>query len=110
MFGRADDILRDYITRVPCFSPHDYRIVCINNSCASGSDARPVWQGVLHAAAIPEPNGSASRVINSTMIASVPAGTADTVDPAAVAHVPGPLVQPGDAFAAGQLDVSHRNS
>ncbi|WP_067561236.1 hypothetical protein [Halofilum ochraceum] len=80
MFGHADDVLRPYTTRVPCFSPRDYRIVCINNSCAAYSDSRPAWQGVLHGATVPAPDASESRVINSTMLASVPAGTPDTVD------------------------------
>lgn len=80
MFRHADDVLRPYTTRVPCLSPGDYRIVCINNSCAPYSESRPAWQGVLHGARVPAPDASESRVINSTMIASVPAGTPDTVD------------------------------
>lgn len=89
MFGRGDEVLRPYVTRVPCFSPADYRIVCINNSCAPYSEARPAWQGVLHGATIPEPDESASRVINSTMVASVPAGTPDAVDPGRLAAISG---------------------
>ena len=79
MFGSGDDVLRPYTTRVPCFSRADYRIVCINNSCAPYSGSRPAWQGVLHGATIPAPYASASRVVDSTMIAPVRAGTPDAV-------------------------------
>ena len=85
MFGHADNVLRPYTTRVPCFSSDEYRIVCINNSCAPYSESRPAWQGVLHGATVPAPNASEPRMINSTMIASVPAGTPDTADLAQLA-------------------------
>lgn len=80
MFRRGDDFLRPYVTRVPCFSPVEYQIVCINNSCAPYSQTRPAWQGVLHAATIPVPYDLGCRVVNSRMIASAPAGTPDAVD------------------------------
>jgi hypothetical protein len=44
------------------------RIVVINNSSVPLS-AHAATAGVLHGAAIPEPDASARRVINSTMIA-----------------------------------------
>ena len=80
MFKPGFDMLRPYTTRVPCFSKTDYQIVCINNSCAAYSESQPAWQGTLHTATIPTPDKTASRVINSTMVASVPAGTADKID------------------------------
>ena len=80
MFKPGYDMLRPYTTRVPCFSKTDYQIVCINNSCAAYTESQPAWQGVLHTATMLTPDESASRVINSTMIASVPAGMADKVD------------------------------
>jgi hypothetical protein len=81
MFGRGADLLTPYITRLPCFSPSDYRVVCINNSCAPYSATRPAWQGVLHGATIPERNDSEARVIHSTMIAPAPVGAPDSADP-----------------------------
>jgi len=80
MFKPGYDLLRPYTTRVPCFSKTGYRIVCINNSCAPYAESQPAWQGTLHTATIPTPDDTISRVINSTMIASVPAGTADQID------------------------------
>ncbi|WFM72814.1 hypothetical protein [Halomonas sp. CKK8] len=80
MFKPGHDILRPYATRVPCFSNTDYQILCINNSCAPYSESQPAWQGTLHAATITSPDESARRIINSTMIVSVPAGTSDFID------------------------------
>ncbi|MDG4866438.1 hypothetical protein P8631_00220 [Guyparkeria sp. 1SP6A2] len=79
MFKPGYDMLRPYTTRVPCFSKTDYQIVCINNSCAAYSESQLGWQGTVHTATILTPDEMASRIINSTMIASVPAGTADKI-------------------------------
>ncbi len=79
MFKPGYDMLRPYTTRVPCFSKTDYQIVCINNSCAAYSESQLGWQGAVHTVTILTPDATASRVINSTMIASVPAGTADKI-------------------------------
>jgi len=79
MFSADHDILRPYATRIPCFSKGDYQVVCINNSSAPYSESQPAWQGTLHAATIPAPDASERRVVNSTMIASVSAGTPDEV-------------------------------
>lgn len=79
MFKSGFDLLRPYATRVSCFSSTDYQIVCINNSSAAYSESSPSWQGTLHTATIVKPDESKRRVINSTMIASVPAGTPDTI-------------------------------
>lgn len=38
-----------------------------------------MWQGTLHTATILTPDESKRRVINSTMIASVPLGTPDSI-------------------------------
>lgn len=80
MFKCGYDILYPYCTRIPCFSTTDYQIICINNSCSPYSESQPAWQGTLHTATIMTPDEAQRRVINSTMIASVPAGTADTID------------------------------
>ncbi|KTG16170.1 MULTISPECIES: hypothetical protein [unclassified Guyparkeria] len=80
MFKPGYDMLRPYTTSIPCFSKTDYQIVCINNSCSAYSESQSAWQGVLHTATILTPDETSSRVINSTMIASVPAGTADKID------------------------------
>lgn len=80
MFTAGHEILRPYSTRVPCFSRAEHQIICINNSCSPYSQSRPAWQGALHAATILTPDESERRVINSTMIASVPVCTRDAVD------------------------------
>ena len=79
MFRSGHELLRPYSTRIPCFSPTDYQIICVNNSCAPFSHDQPMWQGTLHTATILTPNESKRRVINSTMIASAPKGTPDTI-------------------------------
>jgi len=80
MFQPGYEMLRPYTTRVPCFSKADYQIVCINNSCSPYSESQSAWQGTLHTATMLTPDETACRFINSTMIASVPAGTADKID------------------------------
>lgn len=79
MFQSGYELLRPYSTRIPCFSRTEYQIICINNSSAPYSYHRPQWQGTLHTAKILTPDDSKRRVVNSTMIASTPAGTPDTV-------------------------------
>lgn len=82
IFQAGYEMLRPYTTRIPCFSRSDFQIVCINNSSADHSNTNPAWQGTLHTAVILTPDESERRVINSTMIASVPAGTPDSVSEA----------------------------
>ncbi len=79
MFGSGDEVLQPYTTRVPCFSSSEFQIVCINNSSAAYSSTLPLWQGTLHTATILTPDESKRRIINSTMIASAPRGTLDTI-------------------------------
>lgn len=78
MFQAGYDLLRPYSTRVPCFSPREFQIICINNSSARYSSG-VTWQGTLHTATVHDPDVSKRRVINSTMIASVEQGTAASV-------------------------------
>lgn len=79
MFQSGYELLQPYSTRIPCYSRTDFQIVCVNNSSASWSQDRPAWQGMLHTAKILTPDESKRRVINSTMIATVPAGTPDSI-------------------------------
>lgn len=79
MFQEGYELLQPYTTRIPCFSSCDFQIVCINNSSAPYVPGEPAWQGTLHTARILNPDESKRRVINSTMIASMPLGTADVV-------------------------------
>jgi hypothetical protein len=44
------------------------------------------WQGVLHTAAIPKPDSSRRHVVNSTLVASVPPGTAGPLPAAELAE------------------------
>lgn len=80
MFDVGRDMLRPYTTRLSCFSRSDYQILFINNSCAPYSETHPAWQGVVHTATILNPDVSARRVIDSTMIAPVTAGTPGVID------------------------------
>ena len=57
------------------FSNQSYQILLVNNSISRHAPDGIVWQGVLHTATIRNPSPSARRVVNSTMIASVPMGT-----------------------------------
>jgi hypothetical protein len=79
MFQSGYEMLQPYACRIPCFEQHDFQILCINNSSAPYSIDRPAWQGTLHMATIPFPDEGKRRVINSTMIASVPKGTPDAI-------------------------------
>lgn len=79
MFAAGYEILRPYATLLPCFSRTDFQVVCINNSSAPLGGDSPGWQGTLHAASIPVPDESLRRVVNSTLIASVEAGTAEAI-------------------------------
>jgi len=96
MFEDGRDLLRPYTTRLSCFSNSDYQIVVVNNSCARYSETRPAWQGVVHSARIPNPDESAHRVIDSTMIAPVSAGRPDVIDGDALDEfIAGSVVQRG---------------
>lgn len=84
MFKSGNELLRPYVTRVPCFSADNYQIVCINNSSAPYSADGTTWQGTLHTATISTPDESKRRVINSTMIARAPRGSCDLIDEASL--------------------------
>ena len=79
MFMSGYELLRPYSTRIPCFAKKAYQLICINNSSAPFNKTSPAWQGVLHTATIATPDESKRRVINSTMIASVPVGTPEII-------------------------------
>jgi hypothetical protein len=82
MFQAGHELLMPYTTRIPCFSRTNYQIAFINNSCAPYSEARAAWQGTLHTATIVNPDDAQRRVINSTMLASVPKGSPENLSPA----------------------------
>jgi hypothetical protein len=75
----GSELLRAFTTAIPCFSRHEYQIVCINNSFAPYSPAKLAWQGNLHTATILPPDESQRRVVNSTLIAPAPAGSPDAM-------------------------------
>ena len=85
MFQAGLEMLRPYTTEIPCFSPTQYQIVCINNSFAPLGD-EPAWQGTLHPATILNPDDTKRRVVNSTMIASAPLGSGDEISPEELAE------------------------
>jgi hypothetical protein len=79
MFAAGERLLQDYTTRVTCFSNQCYQILLINNSIAPYLADAVRWQGVLHTAAISNPDDSLRRVVNSMLFASVPSGTPEPV-------------------------------
>ena len=79
MFGTGEDVLRPYLTRINCYSNLSHQVLLINNSIAAPSDKQGAWQGVLHTATVHNPSDALRRVVNSTLIASVPAGTPESV-------------------------------
>lgn len=68
MFGTGLEMLRGYITTISDWQEDSPRIVVINNSSVPLGE-HGATAGVLHGAAIPQPDASARRVINSTMMA-----------------------------------------
>ena len=81
MFAAGEQLLRPYTTTVGCFSNERFQILLINNSAAPYSESGQTWQGVLHTATIREPAENLRRVVNSTMVASVPSGAVEPVTP-----------------------------
>ncbi len=79
MFGPGAELLRPYTTRVEGFSNQSHQVLLVNNSMAAFSSDGSSWQGVLHTATIQNPSDDHRRVVNSTMIASVPLGTPEPV-------------------------------
>lgn len=79
MFGPGEALLQAYTTEVDCFSATSHQILLINNSSAPWTDLETTWQSVLHTATIHNPSDAECRVVNSTMLASVPFGAPDGV-------------------------------
>lgn len=76
MFASGQDKLADYTTKIENFDNTSFQILIINNSMNSIGDG---LLGVLHAAEIIDPNPDMVRVVNSTMIASVPLSIVDDI-------------------------------
>jgi hypothetical protein len=79
MFGEEAEMLKPYAMSVACFSNRSFQVPLINNSAAPFSESEPAWQGVLHNATMDNPSEAARRILNSTIIASVPKGTPEVV-------------------------------
>lgn len=79
MFFEGEELLSPYITRLDDFDHSAFQILLVNNSLAAPDRSGPVWKGVLHTAAIPSPDPAAIRIINSSLIASVPVGSLEPV-------------------------------
>ncbi len=75
MFGRGESLLQPYLTPIACFSNCRHQVLLINNSAAAYSETEPAWQGVLHVARVHNPSDDLRRVVNSSMVVSVPIGT-----------------------------------
>ena len=68
MFMTSERLLQPYIAEVPAPLPGASRLVLVNNSKMPFDGVSP--QGVLHQASIPIPDPTASRIINSMMLAT----------------------------------------
>ncbi|HEX5000019.1 MAG TPA: hypothetical protein VFY29_17490 [Terriglobia bacterium] len=79
IFQSEEELLRPYISGVPCFSPGAFQILVVNNSSAPFDHV--AWQGALHQATIPFPDEAKRRIIDSMLIASAPPGSDDVVSP-----------------------------
>jgi hypothetical protein len=79
MFGPGEKLLLPYTTRIACFANEHSQVLLVNNSGAPFAKDNPRWQGVLHTATMSNPAEVHRRVINSTMAASVPMGTPESV-------------------------------
>lgn len=73
MFPQGGELLADYTTTLHAFDPGQFQILLINNSMAEFQSGAPRWQGVLHQATIPDPEDTATRVVNSIQL--TPAGS-----------------------------------
>ena len=82
MFTAGELLLRPYTTSVRCFSSSHSQVFFINNSVAPYSEAGGSWQGVLHTATVHNLSNALRRVVNSTLVASVPRGTQEPVSEA----------------------------
>ncbi len=76
MFSDGQDRLAAYQTPIDDFDNTSYQIMLINNSMNQLGDG---LVGVLHTAKIISPNPDLMRVVNSTMIASVPQGRGESI-------------------------------
>lgn len=73
MFPQGGEMLADYTTALHEFDPGQFQILLINNSAAAFDSEGPRWQGVLHQATVPDPDDTATRVVNSIQL--TPAGS-----------------------------------
>lgn len=76
MFPGGQERLAGYATPIDDFDNTSFQIMIINNSLNPPGDG---LVGVLHTATILNPNPDLSRIINSTMIASVPQGQGESI-------------------------------
>jgi hypothetical protein len=70
MFRKGEDVLAGYITELPQPEPGHARILLINNSWLSFSEARTNPLGVMHTAIIVTPDESERRIVNSILLAT----------------------------------------
>ncbi|HQZ65507.1 MAG TPA: hypothetical protein PLY87_10550 [Planctomycetaceae bacterium] len=76
MFPDGQNRLSGYTTPIDDFDNTSFQILLINNSMKQLGEG---LVGVLHTARIINPNRDFTRVVNSTMIASVPQGSGEDV-------------------------------
>lgn len=79
MFAVGEQMLANYTTQPEGVDPACFQILVINNSCVPFRQNDKGLLGVLHEAIIEDPNPSATRIVNSTMIASVGVDAAEAI-------------------------------
>lgn len=81
MLSAGAEQLAEFTSPVPRFDHRRFQILLINNSVAQPGEGR--LTGVLHTAEMAESNetqsGEVTRIVNSTMIGSMPLGTEEPV-------------------------------
>lgn len=84
MYSKGEASLAPYVTELTPFQPRHAQLVLINNSNAAYEASGVSLLGVLHTARIDQPRSDHQRVVNSMMMASVPAGTQSPITAADV--------------------------
>lgn len=69
MYKKGEEALGRYVTELPQPSEGCSRILVVNNSSLSFSEARTNTLGVMHKAIIETPDENERRIVNSTMLA-----------------------------------------
>lgn len=79
MYADGERMLADYTTQLEGLNPACYQILIINNSCVPFRENSHGLLGVLHQAIIENSNATDTRIVNSTMMASVDVDVTESI-------------------------------